>query len=193
VYSVCSVNNSDAKGVELKQDEAGKTLSFYSICAIAAFAFVGCSSNPASYPEVALVVGRVTLDGKPLEGATVTFAPNSGRSSSGVTDSSGKYSLNYTGSIRGAMLGSHRVMIKKMVRDKAATPSKSEQVMDKATNLMLQDAGLPLTTGTNDTETEPLKPVMMNAVGPQYSGPDSILTAEVEPYKNEIDFDLVKE
>ena len=36
--------------------------------------------------------------------------------------------------------------------------------MDKATNPMLQDAGLPLTTGTNDTENEPLKPVMMNAV-----------------------------
>lgn len=162
-------------------------------CAVVALVISGCSSNPASYPEVAIVVGTVTLDGKPLEGATITFAPNSGRSSSGVTDSSGKYSLNYTGSIRGAMLGSHRVMIKKMVRDKAATPLKSEQVMDKATNLMLQDAGLPLTTGTNDTETEPLKPVMMNAVGPQYSGPNSILTAEVEPYKNEIDFDLVKE
>ena len=73
-----------------------------------------------------------------------------------------------------------------MVRDKAATSSKSEQVMDKATNLMLQDAGLPLTTGTNDTENEPLKPVMMNAVGPQYSGPESILSAEVKPHKNEI-------
>ena len=84
-------------------------------------------------------------------------------------------------------------MIKKMVRDKAATPSKSEQVMDKATNLMLQDAGLPLTTGTNDTENEPLKPVMMNAVGSQYSGPESILTAEVEPLKNEINYDLVKD
>ena len=56
--------------------------------------------------QVADVVGTVTLDGKPLEGASITFAPQSGRSSSGVTDSSGRYSLNYTGSIRGAMLGS---------------------------------------------------------------------------------------
>ncbi len=153
----------------------------------------GCSSNPAIYPEVADVVGVVTLDGQPLEGATITFAPEAGRASSGVTDSTGRYSLNYTGSIRGAMLGAHRVMIKKMVQDKAATPSKAEQLMDKATNLMLQDAGLPLTTAANDKESEPLKPIMINVVAAQYSGPESILTAEVEPYKNEIDFDLTQE
>ena len=76
----------------------------------------GCSSNPAIYPEVADVVGVVTLDGQPLEGATVTFAPEAGRASSGVTDSAGRYSLHYTGSIRGAMLGSHRVMINKWCR-----------------------------------------------------------------------------
>ena len=153
----------------------------------------GCSSNPAIYPEVADVVGVVTLDGQPLEGATITFAPEAGRASSGVTDSTGRYSLNYTGSIRGAMLGAHRVMIKKMVQDKAATPSKAEQLMDKATNLMLQDAGLPLTTAANDKKSEPLKPIMINVVAAQYSGPESILTAEVEPYKNEIDFDLTQE
>ena len=56
-------------------------------------------------------------------------------------------------------------MIKKMV-DKAATSSKSEQVDG---NKSAPDAGCT-PTGTNDTENEPLKPVMMNAVGPQYSG-----------------------
>ena len=178
---------------EVKKRACVDCFYFVVACVAAAFTGSGCSNNPANYPEVADVVGTVTLDGKPLEGASITFAPQSGRSSSGVTDSSGRYSLNYTGSIPGAMLGSHRVMIKKMVRDKAATSSKSEQVMDKATNLMLQDAGLPLTTGTNDTENEPLKPVMMNAVGPQYSGPESILSAEVKPHKNEIHFDLVND
>ena len=178
---------------EVKNRACVERFYFVVACVVAVFTGSGCSNNPANYPEVADVVGTVTLDGKPLEGASITFAPQSGRSSSGVTDSSGRYSLNYTGSIRGAMLGSHRVMIKKMVRDKAATASKSEQVMDKATNLMLQDAGLPLTTGTNDTENEPPKPVMMNAVGPQYSGPESILSAEVKPHTNEINFDLVNE
>ncbi|MDA7994250.1 MAG: carboxypeptidase-like regulatory domain-containing protein, partial [Pirellulales bacterium] len=72
---------------------------FVVACVAAAFTGSGCSNNPANYPEVADVVGTVTLDGKPLEGASITFAPQSGRSSSGVTDSSGRYSLNYTGSI----------------------------------------------------------------------------------------------
>ena len=178
---------------EVKKRICVERYYFVVACVVAAFTGSGCSNNPANYPEVASVVGTVTLDGNPLEGASITFAPQSGRSSSGVTDSSGRYSLNYTGSIRGAMLGSHRVMIKKMVQDKAATPSKAEQLMDKATNLMLQDAGLPLTTAANDKESEPLKPIMINVVAAQYSGPESILTAEVEPYKNEIDFDLTQE
>ena len=35
--------------------------------------------------------------------------------------------------------------------------------------------------GADDTEIKPLSFVVMNAVGPQYSGPESILTDEVEP------------
>ena len=35
--------------------------------------------------------------------------------------------------------------------------------------------------GATDTEIKPLSFVVMNAVGPQYSGPESILTDEVEP------------
>ena len=179
---------------KLGLDKLGMYLvSLRLIAVVGVLTAAGCSSNPAVYPEVADVVGVVTLDGQPLEGATVTFAPEAGRASSGVTDSTGRYSLNYTGSIRGAMLGAHRVMIKKMVQDRAATPSKAEQFMDKATNLMLQDAGLPLTTAANDKEPEPLKPIMINVVAPQYSGPESILTAEVKPHRNEIDFNLVRE
>ena len=179
---------------KLGLDGLGMCLFFLRlISVVGVLTAAGCSSNPAVYPEVADVVGVVTLDGQPLEGATVTFAPEAGRASSGVTDSAGRYSLHYTGSIRGAMLGSHRVMINKMVQDKAATPSKAEQFMDKATNQMLQDAGLPLTTAANDKEPEPLKPIMINVVGSQYSGPESVLTAEVQPYRNEIDFDLTKE
>jgi hypothetical protein len=153
----------------------------------------GCSSNSVVYPEVADVVGVVTLDGQPLEAATITFVPEAGRSSSGVTDSSGKYSLHYTGTIRGAMLGTHRVMIKKMVPDKKFTASAVEQFMDKATSQMLKSSGLPTTTAADETGKQPLKPLMINAVGPQYSGLESILTASVKPDTNELDFHLVTE
>ena len=153
----------------------------------------GCSGNSVVYPEVADVVGLVTLDGKPLEAATITFVPEAGRSSSGVTDSSGKYSLHYTGTLRGAMLGTHRVMIKKMAPDKNVTPSAVEQFMDKATSQMLKRSGLPATTAAGGAENQPLKPPMINVVGPQYSGSESVLTASVEPNTNEIDFALVTE
>ena len=153
----------------------------------------GCSSNSVVYPEVATVVGVVTLDGQSLEKATITFVPEAGRSSSGVTDSSGKYSLHYTGTIRGAMLGTHRVMIKKMVPDKNSTASAVGQFMDKATSQMLKSSGLPVTTAADGAENQPLKPLMINAVGPQYSGLESILTASVKPDTNELDFHLVTE
>ena len=153
----------------------------------------GCSSNSVVYPEVAAVVGVVTLNGQPLQAATITFVPEAGRSSSGVTDSSGKYSLHYTGTIRGAMLGTHRVMIKKMVPDKNFTASAVEQFMDKATSQMLKSSGLPTTTAADETGKQPLKPLMINAVGPQYSGLESILTASVKPDTNELDFHLVTE
>lgn len=42
------------------------------------------------------VTGRVTLDGKPLKGATVGFYPEQGRGSHGETDAEGRYELRYT-------------------------------------------------------------------------------------------------
>ncbi|MCG6156417.1 carboxypeptidase-like regulatory domain-containing protein [Rubinisphaera margarita] len=57
------------------------------------------------------VSGTVTLDGQPLEGATVTFIPAEGRSSTGVTDASGNYTLKYSADRDGAVPGQHQVTI----------------------------------------------------------------------------------
>jgi hypothetical protein len=73
----------------------------------------GCSSKT---PPVS---GRITLNGKPLAKASVTFAPvatkgeqEPGPSSAGITDENGRYSLTLIGqSGRGAMIGKHKVMI----------------------------------------------------------------------------------
>lgn len=79
---------------------------------------VSCTSNPANYPPTASVEGTVTLDGEPLDAASVAFTPSEGgRQSSGVTDANGKYTLQYTGAIEGAMLGTHRVAIMKALED----------------------------------------------------------------------------
>ncbi len=42
------------------------------------------------------VTGQITLDGKPLKGATVGFYPAQGRGSHGETDDNGNYELRYT-------------------------------------------------------------------------------------------------
>lgn len=44
----------------------------------------------------ATVNGQVTLDSKPLQGATVGFYPDQGRGSHGETDAEGRYELKYT-------------------------------------------------------------------------------------------------
>ncbi len=84
---------------------ASATLKLTLICCLTLLA--GCSRGP----RVAPVDGRVTLDGKPLETAEVTFEPEAGRASHGLTDASGHYDLRYTRDQMGALVGSHTVRI----------------------------------------------------------------------------------
>ena len=82
----------------------GTTLIF--LCTLLA----GCSSES----NLATVTGRVTLDGKPLEGVIVEFQPLSddGSPSAGQTDEDGHYKLMYTFKTRGATPGEHLVTIR---------------------------------------------------------------------------------
>ena len=75
----------------------------------------GCRSYKAS-----AVSGRVTLDGKPLPNATVTFVPEANApgkdplpSSIGTTGEDGRYSLVFDNDSKteGAVVGKHKVII----------------------------------------------------------------------------------
>lgn len=74
-------------------------------------ALPGCGSSDG--PPLGEVTGRVTLDGKPLSGAVLTFIAQSakGSPSYGGTDEQGRYTLMFTNSKHGAMLGDHVVQI----------------------------------------------------------------------------------
>lgn len=77
---------------------------------------VGCGpAAPTIYP----VSGTITLDGKPLEGATVTFVPASGPPSNGMTDAAGKYTI-MTGGKPGAVAGPCQVAVTKAAGSVAA-------------------------------------------------------------------------
>ena len=75
----------------------------------------GCGSAPdEDLPPRSTVTGTVTLDGQPLEGASVMFTPQEGGAlSTGTTDETGKYKLSYGPSEEGAAIGRHKVRISK--------------------------------------------------------------------------------
>ncbi len=82
------------------------------LCVIAA----GCGGGVAAVS----VSGTVTVDGEPIEGATVVFTPlavakdGTAIASHGKTDSSGKYTLMTTVTEQsGAVVGKHNVTISK--------------------------------------------------------------------------------
>lgn len=78
------------------------------LLAITVMTAIGCGG---STPDVGLVTGTVTLDGQPLENAEVVFAPATGRPSTGLTDSGGRYELTYIRDVKGAVPGTHAVRI----------------------------------------------------------------------------------
>jgi hypothetical protein len=69
----------------------------------------GCGGGIKCFP----VSGRVTLDGKPLADAVVSFMPEDegGVAPSGVTDKSGIYTLRQTAEADGAPAGHYTVRI----------------------------------------------------------------------------------
>jgi hypothetical protein len=74
----------------------------------------GCAKGPKYAP----VSGKVTLNGKPLAGATVNFQPiapeggvNAAPGSSGKTNEAGEYTLSVATGERGAWVGKHRVLV----------------------------------------------------------------------------------
>ena len=77
-------------------------------------ALVGCGSDR---PETAPVSGKVTMRGKAIEGATVTFRPagkEGGRPAFATTDAEGFYELSTFGSGDGAIPGEYDVTIEKV-------------------------------------------------------------------------------
>ena len=81
-----------------------------SVCLLA---LVGCNTGPSVSP----ITGKVTLDGAPLPGATVTFSPVKGGTGSaavGTVDANGEYKLTDMKSTNigsGAVAGDYKVGI----------------------------------------------------------------------------------
>src|SRR6476620_3867291 len=106
-----------------------------SILVAAAIVLTGCpNSRPATYRET----GTVTMQGKPVAGAVITFVPTSheGQAASAITDSEGKYALTTWQAGDGARPGEYRVKVSKKeqkiyVEKKTAPPPAKSLVPSK--------------------------------------------------------------
>lgn len=123
-------------------------------------AWPGCSSTPADQPPLGRVSGKVTMNGQPLPGVDIVFAPVKGRPSVATTDSVGNYDLSYINTTKGAKLGSHKVFIR------------------------------PAETSPDDVPADGSKPAAPRPVVPAKYNKRSELTAEVKAGSNTIDFAL---
>lgn len=131
----------------------------------------GCGG--AERPAMVPVSGTVNYNGSPVEGATVTFAAGtSARSSSGESDSSGKFKLTTFDTNDGAPVGEYVVTIAKFDAeagtDTAAgsSPEKMKEMMEKQQALMSGQAvadkpkaNLPLKYADGKTSGETRKVV----------------------------------
>ena len=88
-----------------------KNVYFNSIALLIIFTVVvGCSGK--EWPPTNKTTGTVTLDGQPLEGATVSFFPKGDFSpANGKTDSAGRFEMTTFNSNDGAMTGSFDVTV----------------------------------------------------------------------------------
>jgi hypothetical protein len=88
------------------------TLLFAVMLTLATVAVLMTGCGGIKTPPLGCVEGAVTLDGAPLPAALVVFTPDgSGRSSTAVTDTGGRYSLSFLREIPGANVGRHTVRI----------------------------------------------------------------------------------
>jgi hypothetical protein len=144
---------------------------FHFVLCILMLGMTGCGGAAATedLPKTAPVAGVVTLDGKPLVSATVTFVPKGatkGVECVGFTDDSGKYTLSQIRGAAGAPPGEYRVVI----------------------NYYVKSDGTPIKI---DGSEAPANLCADEALPPMYSSfTDSILSAQVSDAGGEFPFEL---
>jgi len=120
----------------------------YTIFILICFASILCLGCGEKLTQV---TGTVTVDGKEIEGATLTFTSTANASvfSSGVTDAKGMYSLQTlrggAKTVRGAEPGSYIVSIVKKEEDGPPKQDTSTMTIEEKINYEMSLTGGPMT------------------------------------------------
>ena len=95
------------------------------VCVVMVAGLVGCDGGAGTVD----VSGTVTYKGKPVEGASVIFAPtdSGGKSAAGTTDAQGHFTLTTLEAGDGAVPGAYAVTISKVEGGAAAGGTQTEE------------------------------------------------------------------
>lgn len=176
-----------------------KGLALVLCCGTVAFTVVGCGGNPGGNVDLVQAGGTITLNGKALEGATVSFIPEKGPLASGVTNKDGKFTLA-TGTSPGAQLGPCQVTVTAVAPGSsqlpagaspmnAATPPKNEEEVKQrleAMNMMKKVQATP----DGGASAAPKSIVNVKFGNPKTSG--FTATIDKDPAKNQFTFDVTE-
>jgi hypothetical protein len=151
---------------------------FHLMCLFPAIGLlVGCGGEKVDRPDVYKVRGKITLQGKPVSGADITFSQReANRSAFGRTDENGEYQLTTFTANDGAIEGKHEITIVEI------PPIASTPALPDIESESYQPPGL-------GEETMPVPKSSLNAryADPATSGLIAVVNKDGE---NVIDFDL---
>lgn len=77
----------------------------------------GCGGGGAAEPVLVPVNGKVTINGKPVPGVTLSFVPSTsvgGNGASGTSNEAGEYTLMYRNGKAGAIPGKYNVLFSRL-------------------------------------------------------------------------------
>jgi hypothetical protein len=108
----------------------------YGVLALSALLCVSCSSQKADVPKTYSASIKITQNGTPVEGATVTLVPKeaTGRGASGLTNASGVAQMALPGLTEGVVPGDYWVGVSKVkgeAADASMTPEQFYQAQEE--------------------------------------------------------------
>lgn len=103
------------------------TKTYLSLSSLLALAFIGCGDAGDEWtknqPATSEASGIITLDGKPIEGASIVAAPDGGQhAANSISAADGSFSLRAFRSKEGAVPGKYLVAASKTTENDAALP-----------------------------------------------------------------------
>lgn len=129
----------------VKSSRFAKVVYLFAWIAVAGLALSGsqgCSGGKEGDPNGRLVSGTVTYQGKPVEGASVTFTSPTA-SAFGLTDSEGKFKLTTAGGDK-ISLGDYKVaIVKKETPPLVAAPSNPDEYVPPDPNAAPSPSAAP--------------------------------------------------